>query len=119
MERGQALVETAIVLPLLVAVGFGGISLARLGLCRVELELAARAAAASRVTDPLSTAHDALRAGGLIDPRRVQVQVSDAYPLRTVTLEMVVPLALWPGTAADEIIVRAQTAVGRAGLSNR
>ena len=85
-EHGQATVELALVLPLLVIVLLGVIQVALVGRDSIAVTHAARAAARAAIVDPAEANSAAVRSTGL-DARRMEVVVSgDVHPGALITV---------------------------------
>ncbi len=85
-DGGQASVEVALLLPLVVVLLLGMLQVALVGRDQLALELAAREAAraAAVSADPTGAARDAARRVTRLDPLRVDVAVSGAAVTVTV-----------------------------------
>lgn len=96
--RGQALVELAVALPVLLAAALGGMALARLAVRQADVRLAAWVGVSS--PDPGAAARAHLRANGAVAPGLVAVRVTDSANLRKVTVTCPSSPGWWPAGAA-------------------
>lgn len=116
-QRGQAIVELVLTLPAFLAVALGGLTLCRLAVGQVDVQLAAWVAAASR--DPAAAARAHLAQNGVTDPGKVSVQVTRVGFVRRVTVSCPVTPGWWPGGARSEVVLSASAGRGRALLAIR
>lgn len=116
-DGGQALVELALVLPLMLAVVCGGLTLSRLAIVQTEVQLAATFGVAA--DDPRRAVRDYLARSRLSSPEAASVEVRRVAELLTVTVDYPLSLAWWPGETQRKVNLTATAARGRALLCNR
>jgi hypothetical protein len=109
---GQALVEVAILLPVLLGVVLGGLTLSRLAVSQAEVHVAAIVAAAA--ADPAVAARAQLERNRLVDPEQTSVQVRQVGQLRLVTVTARVSSGWWPGAGGSPVKLTAVAGRGRA-----
>lgn len=117
LDGGQALAELTVVLPLMVAVVFGGLTLSRLVVMQTEIQLAATAGATA--DDPQRAVRDHLARSRLPAPDSAIVKVRRVAELQTVTVDYVLSTGWWPGETTRRVTLSATAARGRALLCDR
>lgn len=98
-SRGQALVELAVVLPVLLGVALGGMALARLAVQQADVRLAAWVGASSQV--PVTAAKTHLQMNGMVDAGQAGVRVNTTGYLRKVTVTCPAVPGWWPWGATQ------------------